>query len=260
MAYAHRLQGSRYEFKYIVPEAMVRPLRDFARSYLVPDEHADPANNWEYEVHSLYLDSPALSLCQATMRGHKNRFKLRIRFYDDDPAGPVFFEIKRRESDVILKQRAKVRRTAVRDLLAGHWPERSYLANGGNEANDYGALQQFCFLRDHINAQGQAFVSYTREAYVTANDNSVRMTFDRQINGRRFAGAFGLTDGTAPVYPKVDGTVLELKFTNRFPNWMREMCRVFDLERTSMAKYVSCITRLAARSPEAAGRALEFRP
>ena len=122
MPYAHRLQGSRYELKYLLDEPLVRPLRDFARSYLQLDEHADPRRGNEYEVHSLYLDSPALKLCRATLQGQKNRFKLRIRFYDFRPESPVFFEVKRRVSDVILKQRAAVRRDAVDRLLAGLAP------------------------------------------------------------------------------------------------------------------------------------------
>jgi len=38
----------------------------------------------------------------------------------------------------------------------------------------------------------------------------------------------------------VPGIVLELKFTDRFPNWMRQMVQTFNLFRTSMAKYVTC--------------------
>jgi hypothetical protein len=32
--------------------------------------------------------------------------------------------------------------------------------------------------------------------------------------------------------------VLELKFTDRFPHWFREMSRALNLERRSNAKYV----------------------
>ena len=47
-----------------------------------------------YHVHSLYLDSPAYELYHETTEGVKNRFKLRMRFYDDSPEAPVFLEIK----------------------------------------------------------------------------------------------------------------------------------------------------------------------
>ena len=35
--------------------------------------------------------------------------------------------------------------------------------------------------------------------------------------------------------------MLELKFTDRFPNWMRDLTRIFNLWRESMAKYVACV-------------------
>ena len=36
------------------------------------------------------------------------------------------------------------------------------------------------------------------------------------------------------------GIVLEMKFDNRFPVWMRELVRNCNLYRTCMAKYVQC--------------------
>jgi hypothetical protein len=244
MPYAHRLQSSRFELKYVIHPNLVRPLREFASSYLEPDEHADPKENWEYPVHSLYLDSPTLALARATIQGHKNRFKLRIRFYDFKGDSPVFFEIKRRVSDVILKQRANVKRSAVAPLLAGQQPCPGHMTKATADETEYGALQEFCSLRDMLHADGQAFVSYKREAYVTPNDNSVRMTFDREISGTPYRRTIDLGQTHGTVYPKVDGVVLELKFTDRFPNWLRQMVEVFDLERTSMAKYVTCVREL----------------
>jgi hypothetical protein len=60
-----------------------------------------------------------------------------------------------------------------------------------------------------------------------------------------YEGNFHISGLENPVYPKLGGVVLELKFTNRFPNWMRQMVGIFDLERTSVAKYVSCTRTLA---------------
>ena len=225
--------------KYVIDESLVRPLRDFARSHLQPDEHADVNNGCQYIVHSLYLDSPSFALCRATMQGHKNRFKLRIRYYDDSPDSPVFFEIKRRLDDVILKQRSMVHREAVGRILRGHWPEWSDLVH--QRSADHGALQRFCSLRDTLQADGQVFVSYLREAYVTPDNDTVRMTFDRRIACTPYAHGHSLRRTRQSIDPGVEGVVLELKFTERFPKWMRQMVRTFNLERASMAKYVVCV-------------------
>lgn len=246
MLVTQQLQSSRFELKYVIGESCARAVRDFALSYLVPDEHADPAKNCEYPVHSLYLDSPSLALARATMQGHKNRFKLRIRFYDDDDDSPAFLEIKRRENAVIKKQRVMMRKSSTRRLLAGHWPTPEDIIDPSPKG--MAALQEFTRLRGMLQADGQAVVSYMREAYVTPNDNSVRLTFDRRLLGYRYDGTGRLVRAGTPVEPRVGGVILELKFTDRFPVWMRHMVRSFSLVRRSMAKYVVCV--LAMRAPQ----------
>jgi hypothetical protein len=36
-------------------------------------------------------------------------------------------------------------------------------------------------------------------------------------------------------------TILEVKFTNLYPSWVSKMVQEFQLERTSVPKYVMCI-------------------
>jgi hypothetical protein len=242
MSLSPALQSSRFELKYIISEATARAVRDFCLSYLEPDEHDDPSEGYQYAVHSLYLDSPNLALCRSTLQGRKNRFKLRIRFYDESPDSPAYFEIKRRLNDVILKQRCAVRRTSVSRVLAGHWPVPEDVLDKGPRG--HAALTQFCDLAGRIQAEGQVFVSYWREAYVTSQSNSVRLTFDRRLFGARYVEAGTLHFNGDRAYPEIPGVILELKFTDRFPAWMRNMVRVFSLERRSVAKYVHCATAL----------------
>ena len=231
-------QDNRFEYKYVIEEATARSVRAFALVYLQRDRYADPKRDNAYPVHSLYLDSPAMDLCRATQHGHKNRFKLRVRFYDEDPEHPVFFEIKRRVSDVILKSRAAVRRSSILPLLAGHAPTLRDLAKP--DAREFGALERFCRLRGVIGADGHAYISYMREAYASP-DERVRVTFDRRIRGAPYNYVFQLPSAEEWVYPPIAGVVLELKFTERFPDWMGDMVRALNLQRGPMAKYVTCI-------------------
>src|SRR6185503_8920411 len=100
----------------------VPSIRDFVRAYLELDEHGIGYPDMAYPVHSLYLDSDDLKTYQASVNGTKNRFKLRLRYYDDKPDSPVFCEVKARVDNCILKQRCGVRREAVVSLLAGQIP------------------------------------------------------------------------------------------------------------------------------------------
>src|SRR3954447_13610376 len=117
-----RAQRQRREIKYQIREDVALAIRSYLSSYLEPDEFAVGRHNNSYDVHSLYLDSNHLGTFRSANNGDRNRFKLGIRYYDENPISPVFFEIKRRINEGIVKQRARVRREAVHSLLVGESP------------------------------------------------------------------------------------------------------------------------------------------
>ena len=244
MPFQHSLQTSRFELKYIIDEHRAAGIRDFASSHLEADEHARPEEGLSYPVTSLYLDTPALLLYGQTLQGLKNRFKLRIRFYDDDPDHPAFIEIKRRVTDVIAKERAMVTKEGVRRMLNGEGPGWAFLMDDNGDPKAGSALVNFCNLWDTVGAVACCYVSYTREAYVSPNSNAVRVTFDRQVMGSPLQQGHGLQLPTDGKRPNLGGVVLELKFTDRFPEWMHDVVQAFDLQRTSVPKYVHCVNSL----------------
>lgn len=236
-------QRSRYEFKYLIDEACARQVKDFARSYLQRDRHAIPAMRYSYPIFSVYLDSPGLTLYTATMQAQMNRFKLRVRYYDHNPAHPVFCEIKKRVNDVIKKERAIIKREALDDLLKGRSPSADDLFNP-RDTDSHSALRHFCELRNDLHAEPRIIVYYEREAWISPHDDNTRVTFDRAAASARYVG------GLRPEKmddAKVPGVILELKFDDRFPLWMRELVRTCDLYRTRMAKYVHCMQRQQLR-------------
>jgi hypothetical protein len=121
------LQHQRFELKYLIHEKTARAVRDFIGSYLVLDPFGVGQPDLSYPVHSLYLDSDDLTIYWETINGNKNRYKLRVRYYDDQPGSPVFFEIKRRMNNAILKERGAVRRDAAGAMLAGQLPDWSQI-------------------------------------------------------------------------------------------------------------------------------------
>jgi hypothetical protein len=241
MPYRHHMQTSRFEFKYVIDEACAAGVSHFVKAHLEPDEHSSPSTGNAYPVNSLYIDSPDFVLFRQTACGLKNRFKLRVRFYNDDPRAPAFLEIKRRTTDVILKERAAITREGVEYLIDGGWPDESYLV-GDDDSDESGkALQNFCGLYDTIDGCPHIYVCYVREAYVSPSSDKIRVTFDRQLVGSPFNRAHCLNVPLQGSVPEVGGVILELKFTDRFPTWMHELVQGFNLERRSVAKYNMCI-------------------
>jgi hypothetical protein len=235
------MQLQRWELKYVIPEDLALALREFVSSYLEIDEYGANKPNLSYSIHNLYLDSDDLQIYWGTINGNKNRFKLRLRFYADNPnpQAPVFFEIKRRMNEAILKQRCGIHRPAVEAVLGGQLPEVAELVS--QDARQLVAIQRFIELSTDLNAYPVAHVSYDREAWISPHDNSVRVTFDRNVLiSPEFTARFTADmDDPTSVFGSL--VILELKFTGRFPDWFAEMVRIFGLRQGSASKYADGI-------------------
>lgn len=259
------LQLQRFELKYIIREEVALAVRSFVSSYLVIDEYGATQSNLSYSVHSLYLDSDDLTLYWQTINGNKNRYKLRVRFYDDRPDAPVYFEIKRRMNDAILKQRGAVRREAVNLLLAGQLPAPSQIAS--SDPKQLVAVQNFCRYLVQDRARPKAHIFYLREAWISQHNNSVRVTMDRQVTIDPEPTSSFSAEMKNPISVFGNNVVLELKFTGRFPDWFKELVRIYGLAQCSAAKYVDGVAKtgehhfsmvpLSAPKPESAQKRRE---
>ena len=240
----------RYEFKYLVTPELMAPIRDAVLPYCSPDPNARSQSK-TYAITTLYLDSPDFSFYRAKKNRHMDRIKLRIRTYGEAADGPVFFEVKRRFKDMVIKHRSRVERELWKELA-----DCRHLEQAGDDA----ALERFLYNVQRWGAQPVALVRYEREALASDLDPYARVTFDRFIVGQainRFDflgesnGWRGLDDPTATRI-RLSASVLELKFPARAPIWMAQLVRRFELVRVGFSKYCNGIE--AALGPEAPGQ------
>jgi SPX domain protein involved in polyphosphate accumulation len=247
---------SRFECKYLVPRATADSLRPVIAQFLTRDRYCKP--DWDpphYQVLSLYLDDPARSLYRGTTEGLMNRYKLRVRSYEDRPNAPVYFEIKSRRDATVHKKRAAVKRETWDSILAGLAPAPSDLASSGR--GDYESLVDFSTRMLGRAAGPLCFVRYRREAYSLDGDRALRITLDWDLAAREASdGEFRFHgDDWRPVDPGngFDDVILEIKFHDSFPGWVREIIRAFDLKRTSVPKYVRSVDSLRQNAGVAFG-------
>jgi hypothetical protein len=253
MAQDHTLMASRYELKYLIPQRVALRVREFIQQHLELDEFGVGQPNLSYPVHSLYLDSDDWKIYWRTFNGDKNRFKLRVRYYNESSKTPVFWEIKRRMKDIILKQRCGIKRPYAHLVMNGQLPERSWMI-APDDPSEYKAIEEFFRLQYDLGASGKMHVAYDREAYVSAHNNEFRVTLDRHV---RVATRFDQLLATKSPNPFVctgtgddpeDVVILELKFTSRFPNFYRDLVRSFNLMQAGAAKYSEGTTMYAGKS------------
>ncbi len=251
-----RLQTQRFEIKYLIDDAKAWRLRDSLAQRLMLDEHSLRHPDQAYPVHSLYLDSDARQLYWDTINGNRNRYKLRVRYYDTAPEAPLFLEIKRRVNDAILKQRALVTQAALTEILAGRIPpvEQQIPSNG------WGGLEEFVMSLRALSARPAALVSYFREAWGHPDHNSLRITIDKRVQYHPLQDVCWPPITGRPVAVFGNWSVLEIKYTSRYPDWVGDLIRRFDLRQCSAAKYADGATRAGELAPaDAAQRRCDAR-
>ena len=259
-----KLQSQRLELKYLITEDTAARIQDYVSSFLEVDEYGLNRPGYSYPVHSLYLDSDDMRTYWETINGTKNRFKLRLRFYENKPGVPVFFEIKRRMNNCILKQRGGVKREHIDWLLSGHLPEQAHLTS--TNPKQLVALQNFCQRMTTLDAKPKAHIAYMREAWVSPHDNSVRVTLDRDVkcsfdpttfldtNLKNPSRAFGSTvileikftinAVRNNLWDRDDDYVMNIKPQAKPPPWFPDLIRCFNLMQTGAAKYVEGVAAI----------------
>ncbi|HWQ92001.1 MAG TPA: polyphosphate polymerase domain-containing protein [Clostridia bacterium] len=243
-----RMQTSRFELKYVISEEVAQQIRTYVSAFLDVDENGANKPHFSYQVHSLYIDSDEMKTYWDTINGNKNRFKLRVRYYEDSPDKPAFLEIKRRMNNCIQKQRVGIRREAMPMILNGQLPPPSLML--GHEPRHLLAIQNFCRLIQDLRAKPKMHVAYLREAYLPPTDNTARVTLDRDVRSEPNPAGVLKTTMQNPIQVWGNAVVLELKFTNRYPNWFRDLVCAFNLRQCGAAKYADGFSLLSGRTPQ----------
>ena len=127
MNWNHHSGEAHYELNYLISETTALAVRDHLQTLihmgcLDVDERSVGQPNLSYPVHTIYLDSDDLTLYWQAANDHEHRKELRIRYYDPAPASPACLEIKRRLSDVVLRENCTVRMEVVPRVLSGEEP------------------------------------------------------------------------------------------------------------------------------------------
>jgi hypothetical protein len=235
----------RREFKYLIDAPTAAAVRSMIRPYCEIDPWAAKNPRRTYTIETLYLDTPALSLFWANDHEQVDRVKVRVRGYAGAPNSPVFFEVKRRVNDVILKTRGKVARDQWAALIA----DRTAPIPTSVAGKDRAAVERFLSLHRGQHMRPFTLVRYEREPYFSTIDDYARVTFDTRIRAQPTDRAS--FDAPPRSWRALDDAVmqragdsmivLELKFTTRVPLWLVRIVERLGLFRRSFSKYGNSI-------------------
>lgn len=194
--------------------------------------HEDPHNGTHgYLIRSLYFDTEYDSDFFDKEYGMEVRKKLRLRIYDPASESAVL-EMKQKQGEQQLKRSLRLRREDARRLIAcDYTPLLSYSEPFAAEC--YVLMNSRCY-------RPRTVIQYRRKAFV-ARENSIRVTFDHQIDAT--ASSFDLFAPKLLMDPVMGRSlaVLEVKYNGFLLDYIKEMLGSLGKSELSVSKY--CMAR-----------------
>lgn len=236
---SERLFTSRFECKYLISPFQAEEIRRVLPFHMAMDPFCEQCPGFAYLNTSLYFDSPDCHCYKSTAMGQKNRFKLRVRWYDDEGDSPVFLEEKRRTTDAIAKLRAMLDRPALGELIERQQVDPAHVL--GTSPRSQARLRLMLDMMQRLNLRPACNVRYLREAWAGTDYEYVRVTFDTRVEAHSVEGGFARREsaGWKPIGER--RTILEVKFESTIPHWLQSLIQSFHLHRVSVPKYLLCM-------------------
>ena len=216
----------RLEYKYFIPTNKVDELINILSKIMILDKNC--LHNNFYKVTSLYLDDFYNKDYNEKLDGIQNRVKYRIRFYDDDLSSSKF-EIKKKNGLFSQKISFKIKKYEI-DMIK----KNNYFFL--KSLKDFPSLPPK-FLTNFY--EPKTIVQYKRIAF-SYPTNDIRLTIDKDL--RSFGFFNDITNlsskkGIRICPPGLD--VIEIKYSNEFPFFLRNILKDFPSIRSAISKYTS---------------------
>jgi len=222
----------RYEFKYILDDALKVAVEQELQHFMQLDPFVERFENKKYLVRSLYFDDPFYTFYYEKTDGLMHRQKFRIRTYSlkYDAKVPIMLELKGRYNNFVYKNRSELSHNP--EIIKDAFLLTDHIIN----KKDNDVFNQFTYDRFKKRIKPVMLIDYQRRAYQSKYDYEFRITFDGELYGTH----------TSMLFPKdvvkkrklIDGyTIMEVKFRKHVPPWFHRIMMKYQLKRVSISKY-----------------------
>lgn len=226
---ASNITVRRNELKYYINYTDYKVLYQILDNFLVQDENAIRTKGL---IRSLYFDSISNKAFYEKLSGVLNRKKYRLRIYDLG-AKKVKFEIKNKFNNQILKETAFINRDDAIEIQNENY---DVLLGYDNQVLN----KIYCDFKKEPH-RPVVITEYIREAFMfTFND--VRITFDKNLKACSDNLDIFSNDLLLKPLLKRGILVMEVKYDNFLPLWVKKLIQIPRFERSAISKY--CLGRV----------------
>ena len=210
----------RYEKKYLLTPEQYLAVKLGMAPYMIPDEHP------HYSICNIYFDTDRYDLISTSLEKPVYKEKLRMRSYGvPGNHDNVFVEIKKKYDGVVYKRRITMK---MKD--AAHYLRCEHMDDGSQISRE---IDYFMELYHPV---PKVFIAYDREAYASANDSELRVTFDTALRARSNdldlrLGSYGIPLMEDDLY------LMEIKIPGTAPLWLAKLLSENSIFPVSFSKY-----------------------
>ena len=221
-----KIKKYRNEWKYRLTNQELSLLKKRLEAVMELDPHTPPSG--KYLIHSLYFDDYKEKSVYTTDSGQSRRFKWRIRYYDEDLTYLVL-EKKEKKEGRCHKKACKLTIEEYNSIISGNITDIVY----DTEKTLIKELARDMLLYDY---KPKVIVDYERIAFVEEITN-VRITFDMKICASYELENFLEGDYTKFYIQPSNQNVLEVKFDEILPSYIRNIVESYGFIQDSFSKY-----------------------
>ena len=214
----------RFEKKYILNNLQVEQLKH----RLSPIMKLDPILSGKkfYSIRSLYFDDYKDTCLKQVINGISERYKYRIRFYNDN-TDYIVLEKKYKINNMTKKTSVQITKEIVDGILKGNF----VISKDNNKL-----LNEFYLMIRTRGFKPVVIIDYDRIPYVY-DAGCVRVTLDYNLScSYDFDNLFSDEIRRIPLMEE-GNTILEVKYNDFIPDYIRFCLQLDGLYRTSYSKY-----------------------
>ena len=228
----------RHEYKYIISEKQAAILKNRVSALMAQDLHAGKSGT--YEIRSVYFDDADDNCYYQNDAGTDPRSKYRIRIYNASDKR-IVLEKKMKQKGMTKKRQQPISVDEYRMLMDdGVWNVKDIaMAADHNFHKEPPLVKELLILKQTRLMQPKIIVAYERTPFIEPNGN-VRVTFDDAIaSSEAFEDFFCSKLHKRSIMP-LGYTLMEVKFDEFLPSYIRENLEIGHLRQTSFSKYYLC--------------------
>ncbi len=212
----------RVEIKYLLSSEEEKKLMNRINKYLEKDTY------YQSTINNIYFDTDFSDLIVNSIEKPLFKQKVRLRSYGTPNFDSlIFFEIKNKYNGVVGKRR-------ISFTLNDYY---NYINNGIYDNNNQ-IMREIDYLIKHYNLSPKIFIAYDRLSYKGKFDDSVRITFDKNLRSRRVN--LQLDYGSEGTNYFDDPTcIMEIKILGSMPLWLSKILNELKIYPKSFSKYGS---------------------